>query len=41
MAGGETGGRGAILYWIGWALLVIGVVTVAWLVFRPPGELGI
>ncbi len=41
MAGPESGGRGAVLYWIGWAILVVAVVTVAWSVFRPPAELGI
>jgi hypothetical protein len=41
MAGQQTGGRGAVVYWIAWALLLAGMVTVAWIVFRPPSELGI
>jgi hypothetical protein len=41
MAGREGGWRGAVLYWVGWAILVVGVVTVAWAVFWNPAELGI
>jgi hypothetical protein len=41
MAGPESGGRGAVLYWIGWAVLVVTVVAVVCSVFRSPAELGI
>jgi len=41
MAGGESGGRGAVLYWIGWAVLVVAVVAIVLAVFRSPAELGI
>ncbi len=37
----ESGGRGAVLYWIAWAVLVMAVVTIVWTVFRSPAELGI
>jgi hypothetical protein len=37
----ESSGRGAVAYWIGWAILVIGVVTVVWSVLRDPAQLGI
>jgi hypothetical protein len=37
----EPPSPGSILYWLGLILLWIVLVTVAWLVFRPPGELGI
>jgi hypothetical protein len=40
MAGQESG-RGAVLYWIGWAILVAAVTTVVWAVFRSPAQLGI
>jgi hypothetical protein len=39
--GGESSGRGAVLYWLAYGLLVIGVITIAVLVFRDPGVLGI
>ena len=41
MAGQESGGRGAVLYWLGWAILVVAVTAVVWTVFRSPAELGI
>jgi hypothetical protein len=41
MAGERSGGRGAVLYWIGWAILLVAVVTIAWTVFRNPAERGI
>lgn len=41
MAGQESGGRGAVLYWIGWAVLLVAVTAIAWAVFRSPAELGI
>jgi hypothetical protein len=43
MAGGQTGGggRGAVLYWIGWAVLFLAVVTIVLTVFRNPADLGI
>ena len=41
MAGQESSGRGAVAYWIGWAILVIAVVTIVWSLFRSPAELGI
>jgi hypothetical protein len=40
MAGQQTGGRGAVVYWIGWGLLLVAVVTVVWILFRSPTELG-
>jgi hypothetical protein len=40
MAGQESGGRGAVLYWIGWAVLLITVVSIVWTLFRNPAELG-
>ncbi|HET7600519.1 MAG TPA: hypothetical protein VFK09_09515 [Gemmatimonadales bacterium] len=33
--------RGTILYWIAMAILWIGIVIVAWIVFHPPQDLGI
>lgn len=41
MAGKESGGRGAVLYWAAWALLALAVTAVVWAVFRAPAELGI
>jgi hypothetical protein len=41
MAREESGGRGAVFYWIGWAILLVAVVAIAWTVFRSPAELGI
>ena len=41
MAGQRSGGRGAVVYWIAWAMLAVAVVTIVWMVFRNPGELGI
>jgi hypothetical protein len=38
---GETTGRGAVLYWLAYGILIIGVVTIAVLVFRDPAVLGI
>ena len=38
---GESSGRGAVLYWLAFSLLVIGVIAIALLVFRDPGLLGI
>jgi hypothetical protein len=32
---------GAILYWLGMAVLLIGVVTIVWKVVNPPQTLGI
>jgi len=32
---------GAILYWLGIAVLLIGVVTIIWKVVNPPQTLGI
>ena len=32
---------GAILYWLGIAVLLIGVVTIVWKVVNPPQTLGI
>ena len=31
---------GAVVYWIGWGLLLVAVVTVVWILFRSPTELG-
>ena len=41
MAGQESSGRGAVAYWIAWAILVIAVVAVVWSVFRSPSAMGI
>jgi hypothetical protein len=41
MARQEPGGRGAVFYWIGWAVLAVAVVTIVWTVFQSPAELGI
>jgi hypothetical protein len=32
---------GTVLYWLGLAVLLIGVVTVIWNVVNPPASLGI
>lgn len=32
---------GTALYWLGLGVLLIGLVTVIWTVFNPPGPLGI
>jgi hypothetical protein len=37
----ESSGRRAVAYWIAWAILVIGVVTIVWSVFRDPAQMGI
>lgn len=41
MAGESSGGRRAVFYWIGWAVLVISIITIAVLVFQDPAALGI
>ncbi|HET9515827.1 MAG TPA: hypothetical protein VFO95_17980 [Gemmatimonadales bacterium] len=41
MAGDSSGGRGALLYWLAYGILVILVVSIAILVFRDPSVLGI
>jgi hypothetical protein len=32
---------GVVLYWLGLAILLIGVVTIVWKVVSPPASLGI
>ena len=41
MSRDSSGGRGAVLYWLAYGLLVIGVIVIAVLIFRDPGALGI
>ena len=41
MAEQRSDWRGAVLYWIGWAILLVAVVTIVWTVFRNPAEPGI
>jgi hypothetical protein len=41
VAGEKSGGRGAVLYWLAYGVLVIVVITIALLVFRNPSVLGI
>ena len=41
MASQSTGGRGAVFYWIGWAILFAAVVSIAVALFRNPSDLGI
>jgi hypothetical protein len=33
--------RGSVFYWMGFAILWIGIITLAWYFFRPPAQLGI
>ncbi|MGH7627916.1 MAG: hypothetical protein ACREOF_00690 [Gemmatimonadales bacterium] len=41
MAGQGSGGRRAVLYWVGWAILLVAVTAVVWAVFQRPADLGI